>query len=50
LVDLGCDLAQGFLMASPMTATDLECWLATPPSWMKAPEPRSKKRQLARTV
>ncbi|HLG69832.1 MAG TPA: EAL domain-containing protein [Chloroflexota bacterium] len=51
LVDLGCDLAQGFLMAAPMTAAELECWLAqTPPTWADAPKTRARKGQLARTV
>ncbi len=29
LLDLGCDVAQGFLYAQPMTAADLERWIVT---------------------
>jgi diguanylate cyclase (GGDEF)-like protein/PAS domain S-box-containing protein len=40
LLQIGCDLAQGYAIAIPMPAADLECWLSDwqpDPSWLNRP-------------
>ena len=36
LADIGCELAQGYLLAKPMAAADLPAFLA---SWTGSPKP-----------
>jgi EAL domain-containing protein (putative c-di-GMP-specific phosphodiesterase class I) len=51
LVDLGCDLAQGYFMSPPMSTAELALWLSQP-NWGPVPTVRTtvKGRHLARTV
>ena len=51
LVDLGCDLAQGYYMAAPMSVEELEKWLHKS-AWglPNGKDDKAKKEQLARTV